>query len=112
MVFYKKNRNQQRKKIKGSVGQKDCYIFRVPLREEREKIIELLFEKGFGTKNLPDAVEWHCAYYWDHIFNQTEILKLQKSKNLLEEYIAIPISLGKSTEQYRDLATSIVKCSK
>jgi len=103
---------QQRKKIKGSVGQKDCYIFRVPLREEREKIIELLFEKGFGTKNLPDAVEWHCAYYWDHIFNQTEILKLQKSKNLLEEYIAIPISLGKSTEQYRDLATSIVKCSK
>ena len=103
---------QQRKKIKGSVGQKDCYIFRVPLREEREKIIELLLEKGFGTKNLPDAVEWHCAYYWDHIFNQTEILKLQKSKNLLEEYIAIPISLGKSTEQYRDLATSIVKCSK
>ena len=103
---------QQRKTIKGSVGQKDCYIFRVPLREEREKIIELLFEKGFGTKNLPDAVEWHCAYYWDHIFNQTEILKLQKSKNLLEEYIAIPISLGKSTEQYIDLATSIVKCSK
>lgn len=103
---------QQRKIIKGGVGQKDCYIFRVPLRKEREKIIELLLEKGFGTKNLPDAVEWHCAYYWDHIFDQTEISKLEKSKNLLEEYIAIPISLGKSTEQYKDLATSIVKRAK
>lgn len=101
-----------RKIIQGSVGQKDCYIFRVPATLQRKRIIELLVEKGVGTKNLPDAVEWHCSYYWDHIFNQTEILKMKKSKDLLEEFVAIPISLNKTEEQYRDIAISILKCIK
>lgn len=105
------NKFESRKVIKGSVGQKDCYIFRVPSSKQRKKIIELLVEKGVGTKNLPDAIEWHCAYYWEHIFNQADIVKMEKSKKLLEEYIAIPISIGVSIEQYRDIAVSIVKCS-
>ena len=63
-------------------------------------------------QNLPDAIEWHCAYYWDHIFNQADIAKMEKSKKLLEEYIAIPITMGMSIEQYQDIAVSIVKYSK
>ena len=32
----------------------------------RDSAIALLSDMGFGTKNLPDAFNWHCAYFWEH----------------------------------------------
>ena len=30
---------------------------------------------NFGTKNLPDAVEWHCSAYWDHALPKKQVNK-------------------------------------
>ena len=59
--------------------------------EKREKIIKILNSLGFGTKNLPDAMEWHCTFYWDHALDKKEIIKSKKSYNILSKCIAIPI---------------------
>ncbi len=97
-----------RQTVENSSGQNDCYIFRVQSSLQRREIMDILTECNFGTKNLPDAIEWHCAYYWDHIFNKEEIADLEKSKKILEEYIAIPITVSKSLEQYNNVANLIV----
>jgi 8-amino-3,8-dideoxy-alpha-D-manno-octulosonate transaminase len=54
-------------------------------------------EKGIGTKNVPDAIEWHFAKYWDHIYSQlgytstTFDQKFRISTDLLARSVALPI---------------------
>ena len=40
----------------------------------------------FGTKNLPDAMEWHCSYFWDHALSKN---KLEDQKKVLKYLIAV-----------------------
>tara|TARA_Y100001970_G_scaffold219769_1_gene269736 strand:+ start:21631 stop:22764 length:1134 start_codon:yes stop_codon:yes gene_type:complete len=87
----------------------DTFIFQVKDKERRLKIIDLLNQEKFGTKNLPDAIEWHCAYYWDHALNQEQINRTQESKELLHTMIAIPIWLKRTPEDYLKLANKINK---
>ena len=35
--------------------------------------MELIKDNKFSTKNLPDAIMWHCSSYWPHIFKKKEI---------------------------------------
>ncbi len=46
----------------------DSVIFFFSGRSEAKKFMKLWTAKGFGTKNLPDAINWHFAGTWDHIF--------------------------------------------
>jgi len=87
----------------------DTLIFKCSNKSKRKKIVKLLNKKGFGTKNLPDAIKWHCAYYWDHALTSKQIKKLKKTKNLLETSIAIPIWLRKSVSSYKSLGKEILK---
>ena len=74
---------------------------------KKENYIKILNEEGFGTKNLPDAMEWHCTYFWDHALNQEQITHSKITKELLEKAIAIPISLNKSIENYSNLGKKL-----
>ena len=65
---------------KNSVPTWDTVIINVDNLEYREKIIKILNTDGFGTKNLPDAMEWHCSYYWDHALDSTQISKSLSTK--------------------------------
>ena len=53
--------------------------------------------EGLGTKNVPDAIEWHFAKYWDHMLdfiemNKTELEKyLSVSNEIIERCVALPI---------------------
>ena len=87
----------------------DTLIFKCSNKSKRKKIIKLLNKKGFGTKNLPDAIKWHCAYYWDHALERKDIKNLKKTKNLLENSIAIPIWLKKKVLDYRLIGAEIKK---
>ena len=64
------------------------------------------------TKNVPDAIEWHFAMYWDHIFKKYGYKKgdLKKkfitSEDLLSRSIAIPIFVK---ESQKDLIHRIKK---
>ena len=61
----------------------DTFIFEP--KKNKNRIIKYLNSLGVGTKNLPDAIRWHCSYFWRHALDRKNIknslttkLKLQK----------------------------------
>ncbi len=87
----------------------DTFIFQVKEKERRDEIINLLNKEKFGTKNLPDAIEWHCSFYWDHALSEEQIQRTEKSKDHLHTMIAIPIWLKRTPEDYLELVNKINK---
>ena len=96
---------------KKSLSNYDTFIFFVK-KDEKKKILKLIKDSNFGTKNLPDAIKWHCSYYWDHIFKKRDIESSRKTLNILKGSIAIPISLKKSLKNYENLAKNILRVKK
>jgi hypothetical protein len=52
-------------------------------------------------------MEWHCTSFWDHALNNSQILRSQKTKNILDTAIAVPIWLKKEPDEYRSLGEKI-----
>ncbi len=83
----------------------DCIIFSIDDLKKIKKILTELSKKNIITKNVPDAIEWHFAKYWDHIFKEQKISKQQletkflKSSYYLERSIAIPIFVKEPLKQ-------------
>ena len=69
--------------------------------------MNILHKKGFGTKNLPDAIEWHCSSFWNHALSSKEIEHSNSTKLLLETAVAVPIWLKRSEEDYSNLAKKL-----
>ena len=101
------NKFFRRKLVNYSSPSYDCHIIFVDNKELRDKIIKIYKDNGFGIKNLPDAVEWHCSYFWDHIFNKKLLDNFKFTKVILEKAIALPISLKINTKSYINLAKKI-----
>lgn len=74
-----------------------------------KKIIKILNFKGFGSKNLPGAIKWHCSYYWSQALNYKERKKFFKTKRILCNSVAIPILLRKTLEDYKNLGKLLSK---
>lgn len=87
----------------------DTLIFFVKNKTLRRKIIKVLNKNGIGTKNLPDAINWHCASWWDHAISKQQISRIEKTKKLLQSAIALPIWLKKTTHDYEMIAKKINK---
>ena len=86
----------------------DTFIFFVENTILRKLIIRYISSINFYTKNLPDAMRWHCFYYWDHLIDSNEKENIVKSKHLLSKAIAIPILLKKNEKFYNDLVLGII----
>jgi hypothetical protein len=54
-------------------------------------MLKAISSLGFSTKNVPDAIEWHSASYWDHIFGEDVRRNLLPSQQLLDDHIGLPI---------------------
>ncbi len=85
----------------------DAFIFFVENSKLRKKIIKVLQANGFGTKNLPDAIEWHCSAYWSHALSKKQVNHSKITKKLLSKSIAIPIWLKKSLSEYSIIGKKI-----
>lgn len=86
----------------------DTFMFKVRNKKIKLKILNSL-RRGIGTKNVPDAMKWHCAAYWSHALEKGQVIHAKKSLNLLNNYIAIPILLKKNLVFYKTLANDIIK---
>lgn len=95
--------------VKNSIPSYDCHIIFIKDEALRNKIISIYKKDGFGIKNLPDAIEWHCSYYWDHIFSKKNLKKFVFTNNLLKTAVALPISLKISHFKYIKLAKKLNK---
>ena len=97
-----------RSMLKNSTPNYDTFIFFCPNKTKREKIIEILKKNGLGTKNLPDAIEWHCTYFWEHALSKRECAYSKKTKEILSKAIAIPILVKKNTSIYKKISNKII----
>ena len=93
----------------GSEPNYDTIIFKVENKNKREKIVNYLVKAGVGTKNLPDAIKWHFAYFWKHAISKDQLKNTIRSKKILEKYIAIPIYLKLSLKTYEKISINLLK---
>ena len=100
-----------RNNISNSEGIFDTFIFFEKNKIKRNKIIKILDRHKVGTKNLPDAIKWHCSFYWGHAINAKEVRNSKSTKTLLENSIAIPILLSKKISIYKKILKEIISLS-
>ena len=87
----------------------DTYMFKVEDAGKRERVIDFLMSGNGGTKNVPDAIEWHCAGYWDHALDEAEFQYAQRTKEILLEYVSLPVMVKRDLEEYKKTAEGILK---
>ena len=83
----------------------DTFIFEP--KKNKNKIIKYLNSIGVGTKNLPDAIRWHCSYFWRHALDKKNIKNSLTTKLKLQKKISIPILLKQSPSKYNKVANRI-----
>lgn len=73
-----------------------------------------LKKKGFGNKNIPDAISWHFAGTWDHMLPQFGRYKEKhlttlwpRSQDLLSRAVALPIMVKSTKRELNKLAFTI-----
>jgi 8-amino-3,8-dideoxy-alpha-D-manno-octulosonate transaminase len=95
----------------GEIG--DALIFKLPSRELTEQFLQKMKDVGLGTKNLPDAMRWHFAKHWSHMFQRfgcyatSYETQWAKSADLLETSIAIPIMVKMTPERIEEVASKL-----
>ena len=72
-----------------------------------DQLISQMKALGFGTKNLPDAMNWHCSFYWNHALSDDNSPENHTVHSLLSSCVAIPILARRPKEDYLALANAI-----
>ena len=75
--------------------------------EDARNLVNELGKNNIGTKNVPDAIEWHCSAYWSHALSKKQVNHSKITKKLLSKSIAIPIWLKKSLSEYSIIGKKI-----
>ncbi len=86
---------------------------------ENDKLCNNFLKKylvaGFLTKNVPDAIDWHFAGTWNHMFKNVPSYRdswdtaWSKSAQLLNRSVAIPIFVKDSAEKMQERGEAIMR---
>lgn len=92
----------------------DTLIFFVNSREKASLFAKKLSAGGVGTKNLPDAINWHFAATWAHIFNAYPQYKgkdleavWKQSTGYLRRAIALPIMVNMTDDRIGQIIKAV-----
>jgi 8-amino-3,8-dideoxy-alpha-D-manno-octulosonate transaminase len=98
----------------------DTLIFSFEGKPETDAFLKKYLTAGMITKNIPDAVDWHFAGRWNHMFGEVPAYRdlwptaWKRSADLLERSVAIPIfvreteaEMHRKGEQMADWINSI-----
>lgn len=82
----------------------DTLVFSLPSKDLALKLASRLYEHNLGTKNLPDAIDWHFAGTWRHMQreicgNQDLTVMWPRSRDILERSIALPVNVKMDDEE-------------
>ena len=89
----------------------DTFVISIENKKLRKRVISLLNQTGFGTKNLPDAFNWHCAYFWKHINKKIRNKEVTNCYKRLLRCVAIPILVSRPIIDYKNIASYINELS-
>jgi len=79
----------------GELG--DAVVMFFDDRQTSSRFLAGLKREGLGTKNVPDAMRWHFAKHWSHMFEKygwyrkSYRTQWQRSADILECAIALPV---------------------
>ena len=101
--------------IDGDIG--DSIVFYLDSKEDARKFAKKMAKEGLGTKNLPDAIKWHFAKYWQHMFREYNFYNdgknhWEKSDDILSRSIALPIMVKMSDKEIENIASKLIKIAK
>ncbi|MBI4423987.1 MAG: DegT/DnrJ/EryC1/StrS family aminotransferase [Elusimicrobia bacterium] len=90
----------------------DTLIFSLPDAAGAAAAAARLAAKGVGTKNLPDAVDWHFAGTWEHMLRGVGGVKepakaWPRTADLLARSIALPVNVKDAEEGLRKTAAAV-----
>lgn len=91
----------------------DTLIIQFEEKELADKCVRKFAKIGINTKNVPDAIEWHFAKYWDHMLDKIEMsykelqLHLVPSSNIIERCIAFPVMVKTNHDDLVEQTESI-----
>jgi 8-amino-3,8-dideoxy-alpha-D-manno-octulosonate transaminase len=100
----------------GDLG--DTIVFFLDTKEQADRFVKKMSEHGLGTKNLPDAIRWHFAKHWQHMFKEYGFYKgsyqtqWNKSADLLERAVAIGVMVKMEDSRIDEIADKINKIYK
>ncbi len=95
----------------GDLG--DTLIFSFSNKNQAKAFLKKYNELGYFTKNIPDAIDWHFAGTWNHMFKEVDRYKdtwhyeWDRSAKLLERSISIPIYIKSSDDDLEQNIQSI-----
>jgi 8-amino-3,8-dideoxy-alpha-D-manno-octulosonate transaminase len=93
----------------------DTLIIQFDSKNTANKFVEKLQRKGFSTKNVPDAIEWHFAKYWGHMLKEIEVTlknlqsNLKRTSDIIECCVALPIMVKPNFYQMNQQSNDIKK---
>jgi len=100
-------------------AQGDTLIFSLNSAKKAIEFEKLLMKDGFGTKILPEAIEWHFGGVWNHILNEISNYKnidlenkYKKTGDLLRRSICLNIPVIMDDEAINRFSSSIIKAAK
>jgi dTDP-4-amino-4,6-dideoxygalactose transaminase len=91
----------------------DTLIISFEDKKVANMLVDKLIENQFSTKNVPDAIEWHFAKYWDHMLEEFQMSKqelykyLAPSSEIIEKSVALPIMIAIDFKEVKKQAIKI-----
>lgn len=88
----------------------DTLILILKKKKHASELAKIYKKNNINTKNLPDAINWHFAGNWEHLFKH--VIKYKKnykyywnrSRNILERSVAIPILVNNTKKELNYIA--------
>lgn len=96
----------------------DTIIFNFENEVLANKFVDLYKQAGYGTKNIPDAIDWHFAGTWNHMFANVPAYRESwktawiRSAELLYRSVALPVNVKTTTQELEQHADAINKIMK
>lgn len=100
----------------GELG--DAIIFFLDNKKQADKFVKKMKEEGLGTKNVPDAIRWHFAKHWSHMFKKYGWYKdsyqtqWNQSADILERAVALPIMIKMTDERIAEIGEKIIRIAR
>jgi 8-amino-3,8-dideoxy-alpha-D-manno-octulosonate transaminase len=91
----------------------DTLMFELPDAATAGAFAARMHERGLATKNVPDAIDWHFAGGWEHIFSRygvgAEELRRQTAPtwNRLARCIAVPVMVRDTPERVDEIGARL-----
>jgi 8-amino-3,8-dideoxy-alpha-D-manno-octulosonate transaminase len=84
----------------------DSFIFFMQDEKEALDFAKKLAEQGLGTKNLPDALDWHFAGTWRHMLLGNCIFP--KTEKFLRRAISLPVNVHMDAQHVVKTVTDLM----